>query len=187
MNFTSLLFISIGLAMDAFAVSLTEGISLRKLYIKSILRIALVFGVFQGIMPFLGWFIGGLFYDKIARYNHWVAFGMLLFIGIKMIIDAREFGKCDIHGNCKKTSNIIVLGIATSIDALAVGFSFSLLPGLNIYFSVGVIGIITFILSSLGVYLGNKVGQLLGSKAEYVGGIILIGMGINILIQHLMG
>ena len=186
MSFTSLFFISVGLAMDAFAVSLSEGIYLRKLCVKSILRVALVFGVFQGIMPFLGWAIGGLFYDKIARYDHWIAFGLLLSIGIKMIIDARGFGKCDIHGNCKKPSNIIVLGLATSIDALAVGFSFSLLPGLNIYFSIGVIGIITFVLSSLGVYLGNKVGQLLGAKAEYAGGIILIGMGINILVQHLM-
>lgn len=103
-----------------------------------------------------------------------------------MIIDAREFGQCDIHGQCKKNSNIIVLGIATSIDALAVGFSFSMLPGLNIYLSIGVIGIITFVLSSVGVYFGNKIGQLLGAKAEYAGGIILIGMGINILIQHLI-
>lgn len=186
MNFTSLFFISIGLAMDAFAVSLTEGISLRKLCIKSIFRVALVFGIFQGIMPLLGWIVGGLFYDKIARFDHWIAFGLLTSIGIKMIIDAREFGKCDIHGKCEKTCNILVLGVATSIDALAVGFSFSLLPGLNIYFSIVVIGVVTFILSSIGVYLGNKVGQLLGAKAEYAGGIILIGMGINILLQHLI-
>ncbi|MEI6855941.1 manganese efflux pump MntP family protein [Psychrilyobacter sp.] len=179
MNFTALFFISIGLAMDAFAVSLTEGISLKRLHIKSILRVALVFGIFQGFMPLLGWAIGGLFYDKIARFDHWIAFGLLVLIGIKMIIDAREFG------NCEKTSNIIVLGIATSVDALAVGFFFSLLPGLNIYLSIAVIGVITFILSSVGVYLGNKVGQLLGAKAEYAGGIILIGMGVNILIQHL--
>ena len=184
MNFASLFFISIGLAMDAFAVSLTEGISLRKLCIKSTLKIALIFGLFQGIMPLLGWAIGGLFYDKISKFDHWIAFGLLFFIGIKMILDAREFGKCDIKGKCEKDSNIIVLGIATSIDALAVGFSFSLLPGLNIYFSIAVIGIITFILSSVGVYLGNKVGQLLGAKAEYMGGIILIGIGIKMLIQH---
>jgi len=182
MNFTSLFFISIGLAMDAFAVSLTEGISLRKLCIKSIFKVAVVFGIFQGIMPLLGWAVGGLVYDKIVRFDHWIAFGLLIFVGTKMIIDAREFGKCDIHGKCEKPSNIIVLGIATSIDALAVGFSFSLLPGLNIYFSIAIIGLITFILSSVGVYLGNKVGQLLGGKAEYAGGIILIAMGINILV-----
>ena len=182
MNFTSLFFISIGLAMDAFAVSLTEGISLRRLCIKSIFKIALVFGIFQGVMPLLGWTLGGLFYDKIAKFDHWIAFGLLVFIGIKMIVDAREFGKCDIHGKCEKHSNIIVLGIATSIDALAVGFSFSLLPDLNIYFAIVIIGVITFILSSAGVYLGNKVGQLLGAKAEYAGGIILIAMGIKILV-----
>jgi len=186
MNFTSLFFISIGLAMDAFAVSLTEGISLKRLHIKSIFRVAIVFGIFQGVMPLLGWGIGGLFYDKISRFDHWIAFGLLVFIGIKMIIDAKEFANCDINGRCEKNSNIIVLGIATSIDALAVGFSFSLLPGLNIYFSVAIIGVITFILSSVGVYIGNKVGQLLGAKAEYMGGIILIGMGINILIKHLV-
>lgn len=182
MNFTSLFFISIGLAMDAFAVSLTEGISLRRLCIKSIFKIALVFGIFQGIMPLLGWTLGGLFYDEMAKFDHLIAFGLLVFIGIKMIVDARGFGRCDIHGRCEKPSNIIVLGIATSIDALAVGFSFSLLPDLNIYFSVAIIGVITFILSSVGVYLGNKVGQLLGAKAEYAGGIILIAMGIKILV-----
>lgn len=182
MNFTSLFFISIGLAMDAFAVSLTEGISLRRVCIKSIFKIALVFGIFQGVMPLLGWTLGGLFYDKIAKFDHLIAFGLLVFIGIKMIVDAREFGKCDIHGKCEKHSNIIVLGIATSIDALAVGFSFSLLPDLNIYFAIIIIGVITFILSSVGVYLGNKVGQLLGAKAEYAGGIILIAMGIKILV-----
>lgn len=180
MDFILLFFISIGLAMDAFTVSLTQGLSLKKLHIKSILKVALIFGAFHGIMPLLGWRIGKLFYDDIAIFDHWIAFGLLTFIGGKMILEARKIKKC------KNSLNIIILGIATSIDALAVGFSFSLLPGLNIYFAITIIGLITFIISFLGVYLGNKIGQLLGVKAEYTGGIILIGMGIKILIQHIM-
>lgn len=186
MNFLSLIFISIGLAMDAFAVSLTEGLALKKIHIKHILKIALIFGLFQAVMPILGWMVGSIFYDKIADYDHWITFGLLLFIGIKMILEARENQKCENTGKCDISSNIILLGIATSIDALAVGFSFSLIPGLNIYSSVIVIGIITFIISSAGVYIGNKAGQLLGYKAEYAGGLILIGMGFKNLIEHII-
>ncbi|GLI55316.1 putative manganese efflux pump MntP [Propionigenium maris DSM 9537] len=185
MNFTSLFFISVGLAMDAFAVSLSEGLALKRIHVKHILRVALIFGFFQGIMPLIGWGVGGLFYDKIARYDHWIAFGLLTFIGGKMLWEARESQKCETEGKCDIASNIIVLGIATSIDALAVGFSFSLLPGLNIYSAVTVIGVITFIISSLGVYIGNKAGELLGYRAEYAGGIILIGMGVRILSSHI--
>lgn len=185
MNFTSLFFISVGLAMDAFAVSLTEGLALKRIQVKSILRVALIFGFFQGIMPLIGWRIGGLFYDKISRFDHWIAFGLLAFIGGKMLLEAREAQKCKTKGECDLASNIFILGIATSIDALAVGFSFSLLPGLNIYSTVAIIGIVTFIISSMGVYLGNKAGELLGYKAEYIGGFILIGMGTKILISHI--
>ncbi len=184
MNFITLFFISVGLAMDAFAVSLTEGLALEKIHIKNILRAALVFGIFQAIMPLIGWMIGGIFYDTISKLDHWVAFGLLIGIGGKMLIEARESQKCEIEEKCETSSNILVLGIATSIDALAVGFSFSLLPGLNIYSTVIAIGVITFLISSIGVYLGNKVGQILGYKAEYLGGFILIGMGIKILVEH---
>jgi len=180
MNFVTLILISIGLAMDAFAVSLTEGMTLRKLHLKNIFKVALVFGVFQGIMPLIGWNIGGLFYYSFEKYGSFIAFGLLLFVGGKMILDAKEFNQTK-NDSEKTSTNILILGIATSIDALAVGFSFSLLPGLNIYISIIIIGVITFILSSVGVYLGNKVGQLLGAKAEYLGGIILIFIGIKML------
>ena len=181
MNFMTLLLISIGLAMDAFAVSLTEGIVLRKLYIKNILRVAIIFGIFQGIMPLIGWNIGNLFYNAFEKYGSFIAFGLLIFVGGKMLLEAREFSENEEEE--KPTTNIFILGIATSIDALAVGFSFSLLPGINIYFAISIIGVVTFLLSSLGVYLGSKVGQLLGSKAEYLGGIILILIGIDVLFQ----
>ncbi len=186
MNFTSLLFISVGLAMDAFAVSLTEGLALKKLHIQHILKIAFIFGFFQAIMPLLGWLIGGMFYSKISQYDHWIAFVLLALIGGKMLLEARENQKCKTDGKCDISSNILILGIATSIDALAVGFSFSLMKGLNIYSTIFIIGIITFIISSVGVYLGNKVGQLLGYKAEYAGGIILVGMGCKILFEHIV-
>jgi putative Mn2+ efflux pump MntP len=181
MDFITLFLISIGLAMDAFAVSLTEGISLRKLYIKHIARVAIVFGVFQGVMPLIGWNIGSIFYSYFEKYGEWIAFILLVFVGAKMILDAREFGDEDSDEDKSKRTNIIILGVATSIDALAVGFSFSMIPNLNIYFSIAVIGIVTFILSSVGVYIGNKVGQLLGAKAEYLGGTILVLMGIKML------
>lgn len=185
MTFTTLFFISVGLAMDAFAVSLTEGMALKKTHIKHILRVAFVFGVFQAFMPILGWLIGGLFYEKISKYENWIAFSLLAFVGIKMLLEARENQKCENEGKCDISSNIILLGIATSIDALAVGFSFSLIPELNIYSTVSVIGIITFIISATGVYMGDKVGQLLGYKAEYAGGFILIGMGFKMLFEHI--
>jgi putative Mn2+ efflux pump MntP len=179
MSFISLFFISVGLAMDAFAVSLTEGIKLKKIGIKNILRIAIIFGLFQGGMPFLGWKVGSLFYDMISKYSNFVGFILLFSIGVKMILDAREVSEeSNEDDKINENSNIILLGIATSIDALAVGFSFSLIPNLNIYSAIVTIGSITFLLSSFGVILGNKVGQLLGSKAEYLGGIILILMGI---------
>ncbi len=181
MNFITLFLISIGLAMDAFAVSLTEGISLRKLHIKYIVKVAIVFGVFQGIMPLIGWSVGSLFYSYFEKYGEWIAFILLVFVGVKMILDAREFSSEDSDDEENKKTNIIILGVATSIDALAVGFSFSMIPNLNIYFSIAIIGMVTFILSSVGVYIGNKVGQLLGAKAEYLGGGILILMGINML------
>jgi putative Mn2+ efflux pump MntP len=186
MTFTSLIFISIGLAMDAFAVSLSEGLALKKINIRHIVKIALIFGLFQAVMPILGWLVGGMFYDKISGYDHWITFGLLGFVGLKMILEARENQKCEKTEKCDISSNIILLGIATSIDALAVGFSFSLIPGLDIYSSVTVIGVITFLISSAGVYIGNKAGKLLGYKAEYAGGIILVGIGCKILIEHII-
>ncbi len=181
MDIVSLFFISVGLAMDTFAVSLTEGVALKQLKIKPIFKVALIFGIFQGMMPLIGWKIGNLFYEKIKNISSVVVFLILLFVGIKMILEARSFSSCETNKDCGKTSNILLLGIATSIDALTIGFSFSLLPNINIYYSITIIGIVTFVLSGVGVCIGNKVGQLLGAKAEYLGGIILIFIGIKSL------
>lgn len=184
MNFTSLVLISIGLAMDAFAVSLTEGLAMKRLYKRHIIRVAVVFGLFQAVMPFIGWRIGGLFSDKISLYDHWITFGLLVFVGGKMIFDGWEEHRCETTGKCDLSTNILMLGFATSIDALAIGFSFSLVPNLNIIYSIGVIGLITFIISSAGVYLGYRVGHLINYKTEYLGGGILVLMGFKALIEN---
>jgi len=186
MTTTSLLFISLGLAMDAFAVSLSEGFALKRLRVKNILKIALIFGFFQGFMPFIGWTIGGIFYETISKFDHFISSGLLFLIGGKMLLEAIENRKCEVENKCDIASNIYLLGIATSIDALAMGFSFSLIPHLNILKAILVIGVITFILSSIGVYIGNKIGKLLGYKAEFIGAFILIGMGIKILLEQLI-
>ncbi len=184
MNFTSLVLISIGLAMDAFAVSLTEGLAMKRLHIRHTLRVAVIFGLFQAVMPFIGWRVGGLFSERISQYDHLVTFALLLFVGGKMIFDAWEDHKCETTGRCELSSNVLMLGFATSIDALAIGFSFSLVPNLNILYSIGIIGVITFFISSAGVYLGYRVGHLINYKTEYLGGAILILMGFKSLMEN---
>ena len=186
MSFISLILISIGLAMDAFAVSITEGLAMKRLHKTHILRIAIIFGLFQAIMPFIGWKIGGVFADYISQYDNLVTFILLVLVGAKMIFDAWEEQKCETTGQCELTSNVFMLGFATSIDALAIGFSFSLVPNLNIIYSISVIGVITFFISSIGVYLGYKVGHLISYKTEYLGGTILILMGFKSLIENFM-
>lgn len=184
MNFLSLILISIGLAMDAFAVSITEGLAMKRLHKTHILRIAIIFGLFQAVMPFIGWRIGGIFSERISQYDSLITFALLVFVGAKMIFDAWEDQKCETTGQCELSSNVFMLGFATSIDALAIGFSFSLVPDLNIIFSIGVIGVITFFISSAGVYLGYKVGHLISYRTEYLGGTILILMGLKSLVEN---
>lgn len=176
--------IGIGLAMDAFAVSLTEGLTLKKLRMKSIMRAALTFGIFQAFMPFLGWFIGGFVSHTMSAYANYIAFLLLTIVGGKMLLEARKEEKEEEEERTEKdepSSNIIMLGIATSIDALAIGFTFSLTPHFHIYEAIAIIGVVTFAISAMGVYFGHRFGQMLGSKAEYFGGIILVGMGVKAL------
>lgn len=184
MEFTSILLISIGLAMDAFAVSLTVGIkSNEALRRKIALKAGLFFGIFQGIMPFIGWALGISFTSYIEKIDHWIAFILLGFIGGKMVY---ESFKVEEESNIDYNSNksFLLLAIATSIDALAAGVSFAFLK-INIIFVIITIAITTFVLSVAGVYIGRKVGKVLKSKAELVGGILLILMGVKILLEHL--
>jgi len=184
MSIIQLVILSVGLAMDAFAVSLASGFSLKKSFLFWGLIIALFFGIFQAGMPIIGWFGGNLFRSYIDRFDHWIAFGLLLIIGGRMIYEAF----CS-HQKKKmiRPTNIVVLyglAIATSIDALAVGLSFSFLD-FTIFIPAIFIGVITFVLSFFGVLIGHKMGIKWGKSAHILGGIVLILIGIKILKEHL--
>lgn len=187
MSFVSILLTAFALSMDAFAVSVTKGIALKNINMKIALKVALFFGLFQGIMPFLGWAAGIRFESYITYIDHWIAFFLLSFIGLKMIFDAREDDKqvsYDSRGiNDLNNKELIILSIATSIDALAIGVSFAFLS-IDILPICLSIGIITFLMCFIGVLIGKKIGNVFKSYAQIVGGIILILIGINILNEH---
>jgi manganese efflux pump family protein len=183
MNLITIFLTSVGLAMDAFAVSIGGGISIKKVTVKDYLIIAAFFGGFQFVMPLLGW-SGGLFFrDFITSFDHWIAFGLLSLIGGKMIYesfqDEEEEGT-----DFRNLSVLLTLAIATSIDALAVGLTFSVIKTPIIEAS-SIIGVITFFICLFGVFIGSKFGHLFEKQAEIIGGIILIGIGVKILIENL--
>ena len=182
MDLISIFFIAVALAMDAFAVSVTNGLAMCTLRIRSALLIALFFGAFQAIMPLLGWLAGFKFKEIIISVDHWVAFALLIFIGGKMIYEASVLEKKKMQVAAIPT--LFILAIATSIDAFAVGITFVFL-NVNILLPVIIIGIVTFIISYIGVWIGCNFGKNLSGKAEVIGGIILIIIGLKILIEHL--
>lgn len=186
MSIVELLLIAIGLSMDAFAVSVCKGLSMTKLRIKNAIVIAFFFGAFQAIMPFIGWFLGSRFQQYIVNFDHWIAFGLLAFIGGEMIVESlKGEEKVEENGDILKMKQLFFLAIATSIDALAVGITFALLPGTNIWASITLIGITTFLISLAGVGIGFRFGSRYEKKAQIAGGIILILLGIKILLEHL--
>lgn len=185
MNFLELLILAIGLSMDALAVSIGKGLSLRKGDLKKAIIVRLYFGSFQAIMPLIGYLLGTQFESKITAIDHWIAFALLGFIGINIIREALSDDDEEIDTDSVAFKTMIILSIATSIDALAVGVTFAFLK-VNILFAVTTIGICTFLLSTIGVQLGSILGSKYKSRAELVGGIILIAMGIKILISHLI-
>lgn len=186
MGFTELFLIAIALSADAFAVSICKGLNMKKICYKNSTIIALFFGVFQALMPLIGWLIGSQFENYIVNYDHWIAFALLSFIGAKMLFEAlKTKTDSDENANCFKISELFVLAIATSIDALAVGITFALLPDINIVSSILVIGITTFVLSFIGVIIGNNFGSRYKKPSEIIGGIILISIGLKILLEHL--
>ena len=180
MGIIELILTSIGLAMDAFAVSVCKGLSMKKIEIKKLLIIGAYFGGFQALMPLIGYFCANLFKEQVTSFSYLIAFILLTLIGAKMIKEAfdNDGENCNDKVDFK---TMIVLAIATSIDALAVGISLSVLNA-NIYLAILLIGVITFALSILGVKIGNIFGDKYEKKAEIAGGIILILMGIKILI-----
>lgn len=185
MSLTELFFIAVGLSMDAFAVSVCKGLATGKVSAKHFLLAGLWFGGFQALMPAIGYLLGSAFESFITAFDHWVAFVLLGFIGFNMIRESREKDCCDDANASFSVKTMFLLAIATSIDALAVGITFALLPDVNIIAAVLFIGIITFLLSGVGIKVGNVFGLKYKSKAEMAGGLILILMGTKILLEHL--
>lgn len=185
-----IILISVALAMDSFAVSITKGLEMSSLKIKKCITIGACFGIFQAIMPLIGFFLGKSFISYISHIDHWIAFILLLVIGIKNIIEALNEGKknnCNIESryDISENAELLILGIATSIDALAVGITLSF-EHINIWISIVIIGLITFLISFLGVCLGRLAGDKWKNKAGILGGVILIFIGIKILVSHLV-
>ena len=187
LDFISVVLIAVGLSMDAFAVSVTNGMTAKNLKFTYALKIAFFFGGFQFAMPVAGYFLGITFSEFIKSVDHFIAFGLLGIIGGKMIFEALTSKVNDSAQSTARVStlSLLVLAVATSIDALAVGVSFAFLGGLNVYISCGIIGIITFFICVSGVYIGKKFGALLKKGAEIFGGAVLILIGIKILAEHL--
>ena len=193
MDIWTLLLMAVGLAMDAFAVSISSGIVLCHTCWRQTVRISGSFGFFQGLMPLVGYTIARTFADKIAAIDHWVAFGLLAFIGGKMLWEVFQGKDDDLPGGdpCG-WKNLLVMSIATSIDALAVGASLAVMPHTGILslplgylICCGLIAVVTFIICFAGVKIGCRTGNFLGRKAEIAGGIVLILIGVKILLEHL--
>ena len=183
-----LFLLGVGLSMDAFAVSVCKGLGMKKLNKKQALIIGLYFGGFQALMPFVGWLLGSQFQKYITSIDHWIAFILLGFIGGKMMIEAvREWNEeevVDVMDAPIDHKNMLVLAVATSIDALTVGITFAFL-GTPIVEAITIIGITTMVISIAGVVVGNFFGSRYKSKAEFIGGLILVLLGLKILLEHL--
>ncbi|MFR7404163.1 MAG: manganese efflux pump MntP family protein [Coriobacteriaceae bacterium] len=208
MGFIELFLTGVGLSMDAFAVAICKGLGMRKIRWRDALVIALFFGGFQALMPLIGWAAGSLFASTITAVDHWIAFGLLAFIGGKMLwaptrglrcagavrdVPTPRGADCDDPEAARRRDRpaldyreLVMLAIATSIDALAVGITFAFL-GVNIWVAITIIGVTTFVLSLVGVVVGNQFGSRFEKPATIAGGIVLILIGLKILIEHLAG
>lgn len=183
MNLLSVFLIGVGLSMDAFAAAICKGLSIRKNFLEKSFVIALFFGVFQAVMPYIGYLLGSIFAEKLQAVDHWIAFVLLSIIGVNMIRESRD-KTCTIEEDRLDLKNLFMLAIATSIDALAVGVSFAFLK-IKISLAVFVIGLTTFVISFFGVRIGRAFGIALKDKAQVAGGLILIFLGVKILVEHL--
>lgn len=179
-----LFLLGVGLSMDAFAVSVCKGLAMKKATLKAELTCGIWFGGFQALMPLIGFYLGTLFADAIQAFDHWVAFGLLAIIGGNMLKEAlggeEEAADADLS-----VKTMFLMAVATSIDALAVGISLAMAGSVNIWIAISLIGVTTFVLSAVGVAVGNIFGSRYEKKAEIAGGIILILLGIKILLEHL--
>ncbi|MEI6172221.1 MAG: manganese efflux pump MntP family protein [Bacteroidota bacterium] len=183
MNLTELFLISLGLSMDCFAVSLSFGSS-QKLKWKDILRMAMLFGLFQGGMPLIGWMVGHSLQSFITPVDHWIAFALLAFIGVKMAWQSFSTGENKKSVDIRNLSILLTLSVATSIDALITGVGFGFIKA-NIYEAILIISVITFLVSVAGAKIGEKTSFLPARWAEFAGGLVLIGIGIKVVLEHL--
>ena len=186
MDFITILLIAVGLAMDCFAVSLGIGCSAVKKDPRTVFRISFHFGLFQGGMTFLGWLAGSSIVTLIERFDHWVAFALLAWVGARMVRESFSTDEEEDPCNPSRGKTLIMLSIATSIDALAVGLSLAFVDG-SILVSSLVIGFTSLLLSILGLFIGGKLGCRFGKRMELIGGLVLIGIGIRVLLSHLLG
>lgn len=187
METITIILIAVGLAMDSFAVSIANGITITEQRIPHAFRIAFSFGLFQALMPVAGWAAGRTLLELVSAVDHWLAFILLSYIGIKMIYESLKKNECEVNEEeCRSMRNgtLLMLSIATSIDALAVGVTFAFLK-ISIITPVIVIGVVTFLLSFAGFTAGGRLGTVFGKKVELAGGCILIGIGLKILIEDL--
>ena len=186
MNFLEIILIALSMAMDAFAVCLGAGTQARSSGARPTFRLAFHFGLFQFLMPVLGWLAGATIERYIAVYDHWIAFGLLAFVGGRMVWSGIHPEEGSQKNDPSRGWTLVLLSIAVSIDALAVGLSLGII-GVTIWVPAVVIGIVTSLLSWLGLRLGNKLGDTFGKRMEIIGGIILILLGLRILLAHLLG
>ena len=184
MDIFELLLIAVGLSMDAFAVSICKGLSVQRLKPRHYLLTGAWFGGFQALMPSIGFLLGSAFDQYINAFDHWIAFVLLAFIGGNMVKESLS-GDEECHDDSFSLRTMFLLAVATSIDALAVGVTFALLPDVHILSAVSLIGVTTFLLSAVGLKVGNVFGLRYKARAELAGGVILILMGLKILLEHL--
>ena len=184
MQLFTIIIIAVGLAMDAFAVAIASGSAYKQLKIEHVFRMAVFFGGFQAVMPLIGYLAGISVKEYIVDYDHWVAFILLSAVGVKMIYESFKISPSQKGFDPSNIFVLLALSVATSIDALAVGITLSLITN-SIVIAVTIIGLITFVLSYLGVIIGRKLGHFFENKIEAIGGLMLIALGLKILIQHL--
>jgi putative Mn2+ efflux pump MntP len=185
MELITIIVIAVGLAMDAFVVSIISGSAYRQLHVKHALRMALSFGAFQAFMPLIGSLAGLSLKDYIQNYDHWVAFALLAAVGGKMIYESFKIKSVKENPDPSNIIVLLVLSIATSIDALAIGITLSFITS-SIALAAAIIGLITFVLSYAGVLIGKRFGHFFENKIEALGGLVLIGIGVKIMCEHLL-
>lgn len=186
LGFTASLFIAAGLAMDAFAVSLGIGATRKAVDSRARFRLAFHFGIFQGLMPILGWLAGSTIARYIEKFDHWVAFGLLAYVGVSMIRSGLNPDMEIYKENPSKGKTLMMLCVATSIDAMAVGLSMAMIQ-VSVWAPAAIITVVTIALSAFGLAVGGKLGEKFGKRMEILGGLVLLGIGLRILYTHLVG